>query len=59
MKVAIATLISLVFFLEAAQAISIQDVYTKLTEKESGYNIRITDMFIRPVAIIDGEFVSL
>jgi len=57
MKVGIATLISLVFFLKTARAISIQDVYAKLIEKESGYGTRFTDTFIRPVAIIDGQFI--
>ena len=59
MKVAITILISLIFSLETIQAITVQDVYQKLIEKKSGHGARFTDMFIRPVAIVDGQFVSL
>lgn len=58
MQVIPTTIISLLFLLTIVQAITIQDVYEKLIEREKGYGIRFTEMFIRPVALVDGEFVS-
>ncbi|KAE9548468.1 hypothetical protein FO519_008321 [Halicephalobus sp. NKZ332] len=59
MKVALATAISLLFLLGSVQAITLQDIYQKLLEREKGYGIRFTDMFIRPIAVVDGEFQRL
>ena len=58
MQVILTITFSLLFFLQPLQAVNLHDIYAKLIEREKGHGVQFTDMFIRPIAVIDGEIVS-